>query len=73
MVQKKLYTRRDGRRQRAADALSTPPRARATTTLNRKDFGIVWNKALDGGGIAVGDEVEVTIDVEAIKQPPAAD
>ena len=48
---------------------STRAGARATTRVNRKDFGIVWNKALDGGGIAVGDEVEVTIDVEAIKQP----
>ncbi len=42
--------------------------ARATTKVNRKDYGIVWNKALDGGGIAVGDEVEITIEVEGIKQ-----
>jgi len=45
--------------------------ARASTKINRKDFGIVWNKALDGGGIAVGDEVEVTIDVEGTKQAAA--
>jgi polyisoprenoid-binding protein YceI len=42
--------------------------ARATTKINRKDFGITWNKALDGGGIAVGEEVEITIDVEAAKK-----
>jgi polyisoprenoid-binding protein YceI len=39
----------------------------ATTKLNRKDFGITWNKALDGGGVVVGDEVTVTIDVELVK------
>jgi polyisoprenoid-binding protein YceI len=42
--------------------------ARATTRLDRKDFGIVWNKAMDGGGVVVGDQVEITIDVEAVKK-----
>jgi polyisoprenoid-binding protein YceI len=42
--------------------------AHATTKLDRKDFGIVWNKLLDGGGIALGNEVQVVIDVEAIQQ-----
>ncbi len=41
--------------------------AEATATLNRKDFGLVWNKALDKGGVMVGDEVQLTIDVEATK------
>jgi polyisoprenoid-binding protein YceI len=36
----------------------------ATTTINRKDWGIVWNKTLDGGGVAVGDDVNVTIELE---------
>jgi polyisoprenoid-binding protein YceI len=40
----------------------------ATTKLNRKDFGIEWNKALDGGGVVVGDDVGVTIDIELIKK-----
>jgi polyisoprenoid-binding protein YceI len=40
----------------------------ATTKLNRQDFGIAWSKALDGGGLVVGDEVEVTIDVELVKK-----
>ena len=42
--------------------------AHATTKINRKDFGITWNKAMDGGGVVVGDEVDVTIDVEAVKK-----
>ena len=36
----------------------------ASTKINRKDFGLVWNKALETGGVAVGDEVTITIDVE---------
>jgi polyisoprenoid-binding protein YceI len=40
-----------------------------TTKIHRKDFGLVWNQALETGGVAVGDEIEVTLDVEAI---PAA-
>jgi polyisoprenoid-binding protein YceI len=35
-----------------------------TFTINRQDFGVSYNKALDGGGYIVGDEVAVTIDVE---------
>ena len=42
--------------------------AEATTRINRKDFGLVWNQALDAGGVAVGDEVAITIDVEATKR-----
>jgi polyisoprenoid-binding protein YceI len=38
----------------------------ATGKLNRKDFGIVWNKALDNGGFILGDDVEVAIEIEAI-------
>jgi polyisoprenoid-binding protein YceI len=38
------------------------------TRLNRKDFGIAWNKALDGGGVVVGDDVDVTIDIEVIQK-----
>ncbi|HJT27673.1 MAG TPA: YceI family protein [Pyrinomonadaceae bacterium] len=39
----------------------------ATTKINRKDFGLTWNTALETGGILVGDEVAITFDVEAIK------
>ena len=42
--------------------------ATATTKLSRKDFGITWSKLLEGGGMVVGDEVSVTIDVEGVKK-----
>jgi polyisoprenoid-binding protein YceI len=42
--------------------------ASASTELNRKDFGLTWNKFLETGGLVVGDEVEISIDVELIKQ-----
>lgn len=35
--------------------------------LNRKDFGMVWNKTLDTGGLVVGDEVQIHLDIECIK------
>lgn len=37
----------------------------ATTKIDRKDFGIIWNKALDKGGVTVGDEVSIAIEGEA--------
>jgi polyisoprenoid-binding protein YceI len=39
-------------------------------TLNRKDFGIVWNRALDAGGVLLGDEVYVSINLETRKEAP---
>jgi polyisoprenoid-binding protein YceI len=39
----------------------------ATTKINRKDFGLTWNAALETGGILVGDEVTITLDVQFIK------
>jgi polyisoprenoid-binding protein YceI len=36
------------------------------TTLNRKDYGINWNKALDNGGFLVGDDVKISINLEAL-------
>jgi polyisoprenoid-binding protein YceI len=38
--------------------------------LNRKDFGMVWNKTLDSGGLVVGDEVDIKLDIECIKAKP---
>lgn len=40
----------------------------ATTRINRKDFGLNWSKSLDGGGLVVSDEVDITIDVELTKK-----
>lgn len=42
--------------------------ATATTKINRKDFGLVWNKVLETGGIAVGEEVTITLEIEMIKK-----
>jgi polyisoprenoid-binding protein YceI len=39
----------------------------ATTRINRKDFGLTWNTALEAGGILVGDEVTITLDVQFLK------
>ena len=36
----------------------------ATTKINRKDFGLTWNAALETGGVAVGEDVTITIDIE---------
>ena len=44
----------------------------ATTTLNRKDYGIVWNKTLDNGGLLLADEVAVTVNLEAARKKEAA-
>ena len=38
----------------------------ARTVINRHDFGVSWNSVLDKGGVVVGNEVEITIDAEAI-------
>ena len=43
-----------------------------TAKINRQDFGVRWNRAIDGGGFVVSDEVAVTIDIELIAAPPAA-
>jgi polyisoprenoid-binding protein YceI len=42
--------------------------ATATTKVNRQDFGVKWNANMDNGGVVVGDDVSITIDVEMIKQ-----
>jgi polyisoprenoid-binding protein YceI len=38
-----------------------------TTVVNRKDYGINWNKSLDNGGVLLGDDVTININLEAIK------
>jgi polyisoprenoid-binding protein YceI len=37
----------------------------AETTINRKDYGLVWNAALETGGFLVGDEVRVSVPIQA--------
>ncbi|MDW8353000.1 MAG: YceI family protein [Bryobacterales bacterium] len=46
--------------------------ATATTRINRKDFGMTWNRVLDAGGVVVGDEVQITVDVELIEVRPGS-
>lgn len=38
--------------------------ATATTTVNRKDFGLSWNKALESGGVVVGEDVKISLEIE---------
>jgi polyisoprenoid-binding protein YceI len=45
--------------------------AQATTKINRKDYGINWSRTLDGGGLVVGDEVQVTLDLALVRKAPA--
>jgi polyisoprenoid-binding protein YceI len=37
--------------------------------LDRRDFGLTWNRALDGGGLLVGNRVEVRLEVSAVRRP----
>lgn len=40
----------------------------ATTKIKRKDFGLNWNAALEAGGVLVGDDVSITLDIQFVKQ-----
>jgi polyisoprenoid-binding protein YceI len=42
--------------------------ASATTKVNRQDYGVKWNAKLDNGGVVVGDDVNIIIDIEMIQQ-----
>ena len=52
------------------DGVDKGPKTRAgfvaTTRINRHDFSVNWNGALDRGGVVVSDDVDITIDAEAI-------
>jgi polyisoprenoid-binding protein YceI len=39
----------------------------ARTSLDRKDFGLRWNQALEAGGVLVGDRVDIELEVQAVK------
>ncbi len=43
----------------------------ATTTINRKDWDLNWNKALETGGVLVGDQIKIAIEIEVVKQVAA--
>ena len=54
------------------DGVDKGPKTRAgfvaKTRIHRKDFGVNWNSALDRGGVVVSEDVDITIDAEAIRQ-----
>ncbi|MBK8468556.1 MAG: YceI family protein [Candidatus Phosphoribacter sp.] len=39
----------------------------ATTTIQRSDWGLTWNAAIEGGGVLVSDKIQITLDVELLK------
>ena len=43
--------------------------ASATTKINRHDFGVNWNAALEAGGLTLGEEVSVAIELQVVLQP----
>ncbi len=43
----------------------------ASTKVNRKDWGLTWNVALETGGVLVGDDISIAIEAELVKQPDA--
>jgi polyisoprenoid-binding protein YceI len=43
--------------------------ATATTKISRKEFGLTWNRALEAGGVTVGDEVSITLEIEMSRKP----
>lgn len=43
----------------------------ATTKINRQDFGVKWNATMDNGGVVVGDDVAIILDVEMVQKAPA--
>jgi polyisoprenoid-binding protein YceI len=47
--------------------------ATATGRINRHDFGVSWNRTLDAGGLVVGDEVIITIDLELVRPATASE
>jgi len=44
----------------------------AHTSVNRKDFGLGWNQVLEAGGVLVGEQIEITLDIQAVKAKETA-
>ncbi len=40
----------------------------ATTSIDRREFGLTWNQALETGGVMVSDRIDITLDIEAVRQ-----
>jgi polyisoprenoid-binding protein YceI len=56
-----------GKEQVGMDGKSVHRGFTATTTINRKDFGLNWNGTLKSGDTALGDDVKIEIDIEAVQ------
>ena len=41
----------------------------ATTRISRKDYGLTWNKTIEAGGVVVGDEIAITLEIELSRKP----
>jgi polyisoprenoid-binding protein YceI len=44
----------------------------ASARISRRDFGLTWNQALETGGVLVGDEVKITLEVELVREAPTS-
>jgi len=44
----------------------------SNTTLNRQDYGVSWNRTVEGGGVVVGNEVKIDLNIEGTLRQPAA-
>ena len=58
----------DGPTQEVKTPMGVRVGATVSGTINRKDWGLNWNRAIETGGVVVGDEVKITIEVEATKK-----
>lgn len=59
----------EGPSRESKDPLGTIRRgATASTKINRKDFGLVWNAVLETGGVAVGEEVQIALEIEMVRK-----
>jgi polyisoprenoid-binding protein YceI len=44
----------------------------ATAAIDRRNFGVIGNLALDSGGVVIGERIDIEIDIEAVRQPAAS-
>ncbi|MFN8551084.1 MAG: YceI family protein [Candidatus Obscuribacterales bacterium] len=68
-VTKSVVLNVEGPTEELKDPKGSKRGASGTTKIHRKDFGITYNKQLDNGGVALGEDVDVTIDVEMKAEP----
>ena len=50
------------------NSMGTRAGFQATTTVNRKDYGIIWNKTLDTGAVMLGEDVQIVLNIEAVEK-----